>query len=174
MMELERIYFFTATMKDWIPLLRKDEFKQIILESLHFLSSKSLIRVYAFVIMPNHIHLIWEMMDLNGKESPHASFLKFTGHEFLKKLKKENPELLKSFTVEEINKSHSFWQRDSLPIELYGPNVIYQKLDYIHHNPCRGKWMLAENPLEYHFSSFEFYEKGKDRFGFLTHIGDRI
>ena len=114
------------------------------------------------------------MMGLNGKESPHSSFLKFTGHEFLKKLRKENSELLRSFAVEEVNKSHSFWQRDSLPVELFNPNVIYQKLDYIHHNPCRGKWMLVDNPLEYPFSSFEFYETGKDHFGFLTHIGERI
>lgn len=173
-MELEKLYFFTATMKDWIPLFDKREFKQIILNSLAFLASKSLIRVYAFVIMPNHIHVIWEMMELNGKESPHASFLKFTGHEFLKKMREENPELLRRFAVEDINKSHSFWQRDSLPVELFNPYVIYQKLDYIHNNPCRGKWMLADNPLEYPFSSFEFYETGKDRFGFLTHIGERI
>lgn len=173
-MELEKLYFFTATIKDWIPLFEKREFKQIILNSLGFLVSKSLIRVYAFVIMPIHIHVIWEMMGLNGKESPHSSFLKFTGHEFLKKLRKENSELLRSFAVEEVNKSHSFWQRDSLPVELFNPNVIYQKLDYIHHNPCRGKWMLVDNPLEYPFSSFEFYETGKDRFGFLTHIGERI
>lgn len=173
-MELEKLYFFTATMKDWIPLFDKREFKQIILNSLAFLASKSLIRVYAFVIMPNHVHVIWEMMELNGKESPHTSFLKFTGHEFLKKLRKENPELLKRFVVEEVNKSHSFWQRDSLPVELFSTNIVYQKLDYIHLNPCRGKWMLADNPLEYRYSSFEFYETGKDRFGFLTHIGERI
>jgi REP element-mobilizing transposase RayT len=172
-MEFGKLYFFTATIKDWIPLFEKREFKQIILDSLGFLTSKSLIRVYAFVIMPNHIHVIWEMVEMNGKESPHASFLKFAGHEFLKKLRKGNPELLENFAVNEANKSYSFWQRDSLPIELFSPMVIYQKLGYIHQNPCRGKWMLADNPLEYPFSSYEFYETGKDRFGFLTHIGER-
>lgn len=79
-MEFGKLYFFTATMKDWIPLFEKREFKQIILDSLGFLASKSLIRIYAFVIMPNHIHVIWEMVEMNGKESPHAIFLKFTGH----------------------------------------------------------------------------------------------
>jgi len=33
------------------------------------------------------------------------------------------------------NKSHEFWQRDSLAIELYSQKVAYQKLDYIHLNP---------------------------------------
>jgi REP element-mobilizing transposase RayT len=107
-MELQKLYFFTATIKDWIPLLEKKDFKQIILNSLSFLVSKSLIRVYAFVIMPNHIHVIWELLELNGKELPHSSFLKFTGHEFLKKLRRENLGLLGSFAEEESNRSYLF------------------------------------------------------------------
>ena len=41
------------------------------------------IKVYAFVIMPNHIHLIWKLLEPNGRESPKASFLKYTAHEFI-------------------------------------------------------------------------------------------
>jgi hypothetical protein len=79
-----------------------------------------------------------------------------------------------AFKVEEMNKSHCFWQKDSLPIELFSPTVIYQKLNYLHNNPCQGKWMLADNPVNYPYSSFSFYESGIDRFGFLNHVGDRI
>ncbi len=173
-MELNKLYFFTATIKDWIPLLEKEAFKEIIFESLSFLNSKDLIRVYGFVIMPNHIHLIWEMMNLNGKESPHTSFLKFTAHEFLKKIRKVDFQMLDKFKVDEVNKKHAFWQRDPLDIEIFSPKVIFQKLDYIHNNPCRGKWMLADDPKDYRFSSMEFYETGQGRFEFLSHIGDRI
>lgn len=42
--------------------------------------------MFSFVIMPNHIHLIWRINEMNGEESPHASFLKFTAHEFKKML----------------------------------------------------------------------------------------
>ncbi|WP_026951457.1 transposase [Algoriphagus mannitolivorans] len=173
-MELEKVYFFTATIKEWNTLLEKDVFKRIVLESLQFLSSKKLIKVYGFVIMPNHIHLIWEMLELNGKESPHTSFLKYTAHKFLKTLKEKDPTYLKFFEVNEQNKAHLFWQRNSLPIEIYSPKVIFQKLEYIHNNPCRGKWMLSESPDLYPFSSYEFYETGRDRFNFLNHIGERI
>ncbi len=38
--------------------------------------------------MPNHIHLIWKQLNNNGKEMPQGSFLKYTAHEFLKKLKR--------------------------------------------------------------------------------------
>ena len=111
---------------------------------------------------------------MNGKELPHASFLKFTSHQFLKNLSLNDPKALNNFKVNESNKLHSFWQRDSLAVEIYSEVVAYQKLDYIHNNPCRGKWMLVDNPVNYHFSSYEFYEYGIDRFGFLNHLGERL
>ncbi|WP_009035593.1 transposase [Indibacter alkaliphilus] len=173
-MELERIYFFTATINSWKPLLYKDHFKLIIIDSWKYLIDKSLMRIYGYVIMPNHIHLIFEMTDLNGKEMPHASFHKYTAHKFLTILRKTNPNFLIQFKVDEANKKHCFWQRDPLDVELYSPSVIYQKLTYIHNNPCRGKWELAQSPLDYKFSSCLFYETGEDPFNILTHIGQRI
>jgi REP element-mobilizing transposase RayT len=173
-MELGRIYFFTATIHNWLPLLIDDSYKEIIISSLKFLKTKELIRIYGFVIMPNHIHLIWELLEMNGKESPHSSFLKFTGHQFLKKLRNENLRLLEKFKVDLLNKDYEFWQRDSLPIEIYSTEIIFQKLEYLHNNPCKGKWMLANNPDDYRYSSFKFYETDFDRFGILTHIGERL
>ena len=67
---INKIYFWTATIYKWMPLLESDLNKQIIIDSLKYLSDKELITVYAFVIMPNHIHLIWQQNDLNSKETP--------------------------------------------------------------------------------------------------------
>ena len=173
-MELRRLYFFTATILNWQPLLMNREYKHILINSLLHLSKRKKIAVYAFVIMPNHIHLIWELLEENGKELPHASFLKFTSHTFLKILRIKQPDALASFKTESSTRKHQFWQRDALAIELYTPAVIYQKLNYIHNNPCQGKWMLAENPVEYPYSSAKFYEFGNDEFGFMQHIGERI
>jgi len=173
-MELDKIYFLTATIHLWIPLLQKNSFKEIIISSLKYLVEKKCLKIYGFVIMPNHIHLIIENIEMNGKELPHASFFKFTSHSFLNKLRQESPDLLSRFTVDEANKSHEFWQRDSLRVELFNPHVVYQKLDYIHNNPCQKKWMLAFEPILYRYSSFIFYESGTDTFGFLNHIGDRL
>lgn len=173
-MELDKIYFFTSTIHSWIPLLIEEKYKMTIIESWQFLIKKSLIKIYGYVIMPNHIHMIFEMIDMNGKEMPHTSFLKFTAHQFLSNLRKVNPTFLYQFKVNEANKTYCFWQRDSLDVELYSPNIIYQKLEYIHNNPCRGKWELAKSPLDYRFSSYSFYETGIDPFNILTHIGNRI
>jgi putative transposase len=165
---LGNIYFWTATIHKWIPLLSTDENKQIIINSLKKLSEDNLITVYAFVIMPNHIHLIWQQNGLNGKETPKGSFLKYTAHVFLKQLKLAGASHL--YAINASNKKHELWQRDSLGIEIYSRAVAKQKLDYIHFNPVSGKWQLSKDDLSYYYSSARFYETGEDEFGFLNNL----
>lgn len=165
---INKIYFWTATIHKWIPLLSGKINKQIIIDSLKYLSDKKLITIYGFVIMPNHIHLIWQQNNLNGKETPKGSFLKHTAHLFLKELKANDD--LKHYEVNQANKKHEIWQRDSIGIEVYSREVAKQKLDYIHFNPVSGKWNLAKDDIDYHFSSARFYETGVDDFGFLKNI----
>ena len=140
------IYFWTATINNWQTLLAKDPFKQVIIDSLHQLNQRKLIDVYGFVIMPNHIHLIWKLNEMNGKELPSASLLKFTAHQFKKMLE---PAELSIYSVDAPNKVFEFWPRDSLCIELYTPEVAYQKLNYIHLNPLNEKWNLVTDPSHY-------------------------
>jgi putative transposase len=167
--ELGKIYFWTATIHKWYHLLEKDENKRILLDSLKFLSDKGLVTVYAFVIMPNHIHLIWQPNKLNGKESPVGSFLKFTAHKLLTQLKNENKD--SRYLVDIVNKKHEIWQRDPLATELFSFAVAKQKLNYVHYNPNSGKWNLAKDDISYEFSSARFYDTGIDDFGFLKDLG---
>jgi len=153
-------------------LLKEQEYKDIIINSLKHLSEKKLFKVYAFVIMPNHIHLIWHLTALNGKEMPHASLMKFTSHQFLEKLRKENPELLIDYQVQSKNRMHQFWQRDPMAIELYTRKVFEQKLNYIHNNPLQERWRMVENAADYKYSSANYYETEIDDFGFLNHYAE--
>ncbi len=82
--ELNAVYFWTITIKDWIPLLKNDSYKEIIISSLTWLCNKKLIEIYGYVIMPNYIHLLWQQLAMNGKEFPKNSFEKYTAHLFQK------------------------------------------------------------------------------------------
>ena len=165
---INKIYFWTATIHNWLPLLESEKNKQVIIDTLKYLSDKGLITVYAFVIMPNHIHLIWQQNELNRKETPKGSLLKHTAHLFLKQLKENGS--TKLYEVNETNKKHEIWQRNSLGIEIYNRSVAKQKIDYIHFNPIRGKWLLAKDDVGYYYPSARFYENGVDEFGFLKNI----
>jgi len=50
--------------------------------------------------------------------------------------------------------------------EIYSRSVAEQKLNYMHFNPVSGKWLLAKDDLDYHYSSARFYENGIDDLGF--------
>ncbi len=51
-------YFCTITVLDWLPVLIESRYIDPILDSLRFCQQHKNLRLFAFVIMPNHIHLI--------------------------------------------------------------------------------------------------------------------
>jgi putative transposase len=71
--------------------------------------------IYGYVIMPNHIHVLWEQLKMNGKETPKERFEKYAGHMFLKRLKVNN-ENLNNYTTEQKDRNFLFWQRDPLAV----------------------------------------------------------
>jgi putative transposase len=162
------IYYWTATIHKWHHLLREVDNKRILLQHLKKLSDEGFITVYAFVVMPNHIHLIWKQNKLNGKETPFGSFLKHTSHQFLKKLKLKGE--AGKYKIEASNKEYEIWRRDSLAIEIYSKEVAIQKLRYIHANPVTGIWRLAKDDISYYYSSAMFYETGLNDFDFLKDL----
>ncbi|RFZ90685.1 transposase [Mucilaginibacter conchicola] len=171
-MELGEVYFYTVAIADWTSLLKTDQFKTIILESLAYLVNKQKLKVYGFVIMPNHIHIIWENIEINGKEMPYVSFMKFTGHKFLDILKEAENPILEQFKVKDNDRNHKFWQSDGMPKLISSRKMLEQKLDYIHLNPLQEHWNLVNDPNDYYFSSCSYYELEDRKFDWLTHYMD--
>lgn len=161
-------YFFTATILKWLPLLQPDRYKTIVLESLKFLCAENRVRVLAFVIMPNHLHLVWQTQSPHTLEAVQRDFLKFTSQQMLFRLHDERPDALSHFLVNAKDRRHQIWQRGALSIPIYSDWVMEQKIRYIHNNPVIKKWKLAETPEEYRFSSARFYLCGDQTHRFLT------
>lgn len=176
------VYFWTSVIKDWKHLLNSDVMKMIIIQSFQWLVQHELVHIYGYVIMPNHIHVLWEQLKMNGKESPKESFEKYTGHMFLKQLRtgKEN---LGDYATEQKDRNYIFWQRDPLAILIRDRTMAGEKIDYMparlrhsggHYNPLQPHWQLCNDPVEYRFSSARFYENGVDEFKMLTHYMDKL
>jgi len=101
-MEFPTLYpkFFTATYKDWLPVLQDNTCKDIIINSLKFLVEKERFRVLGFVIMNNHLHLVWQMMGDHKQEALQRDFLKFTAQQIKFYLQKNDPALLEKCMVQ--------------------------------------------------------------------------
>jgi REP element-mobilizing transposase RayT len=73
------LQFFTAVCKEGLPLLQEDTIKHLLIEALQFRIQKGQVKVCSFVIMPNHIHLIWRVNSHCKRDEVQRDFLKFTG-----------------------------------------------------------------------------------------------
>lgn len=161
--------FVTITNLNWLPILKNDYHKDIIIEALRKRVDNQQLSIYAFVIMPNHIHLIWQLHDGIKKADFQRDLLKFTSRSILWFMRMNNDSLLPLLEVNAVDRKFQVWKRNSLSVDLYTEKVFIQKLNYIHLNPVREKWQLAELPEMYKYSSAGFYENGVDSFGILTH-----
>jgi len=160
--------FFTATILEWKHLLKEDKYKEIIINSFRFLVVNNRVKIYSFVIMPNHLHLIWQMQPGHERQNVQRDFLKFTSQQIRFNMQINHAEWLKEFKVNAKDRRYQFWERNSLSVDLYTESVFLQKLDYIHNNPGQEKWALCELPEDYHYSSALFYHTGTDNWGFLS------
>ena len=171
-MQFDICYFYTDTINQFYHLLASDQCKMIVIESLQYIVNNELARIYGYVIMPNHIHLLWNILRPNGKESPAGSFAKFTAHQFKKYLLSYNASMLEKYKSEKEDRQYHFWKRDPLAIPINTENIFIQKLDYVHNNPIRERWKLANYPEGYRWSSAKFYLNGEDEFKIVSHFRD--
>ena len=159
--------FFTATILEWKQLLLQDKYKNEIIESLRFLVEQKRIQLFAFVLMNNHIHLIWQPLPSQTPQSIQHSFLKHTAQRIKFDLQKTSSSFLEEFKVNAKDRVYQFWERNSLSVELRSSKVFNQKLEYIHWNPVKAG--ICKFPEEYYYSSARFYETGIDDFRILTY-----
>jgi len=67
-------------------------------------------------------------------------------------------------------KLHEVWELSFDWKDCRSNKFCWQKLDYIHNNPCTGKWTLSVNPIEYAHSSATFYLTGVQGFYRVTNF----
>lgn len=160
--------FLTSTILKWQHLLQDDYCKQMVVDSLAWLTEQQRCTVYGFVIMPNHIHLLWRIGGGFVRREVQTALLSFTAHRF-KAYLQDHPSELRKFYAGEKDRLYQFWEQDSMVKECWSDAFFEQKLNYVHNNPCQPHWRLCRTPEEYPWSSAAFYYTGKKNFPFLHH-----
>lgn len=163
----EHSEFLTVTCLEWTHVLQEDRFKDIVIDSLRFLSKEKRVQVNGFVIMSNHFHLIWQVLGDHKRDDVQRDFLKFTSQQILKILRNERSDMQEKLLVQSKDRKYQVWERNSLGVPLWSPQVFWQKLEYIHYNPVKAG--LCEYPEDYKYSSARFYLKNEKNWDFLVH-----
>jgi len=162
--------FLTATICNWSTLLKNDDYKQIIINSFDWLVANKKCTINCFVLMPNHIHMLWKISDGFERRDVQGALFSFTAHQFKTHLNKNDPKILEDHYVDRSDRSYQFWQREPMVKECWTEKFFRQKFNYIHFNPCQPHWNLSATPEAYKWSSARFYGNGIKDFAFLTHF----
>jgi putative transposase len=130
--------YFTATIYEWQGILTEESHKDIIIDSLQYLVNHKRIELNAFVIMSNHIHLIWQALTGFTPSGVQASFMKYTAQQIKRSLMKNDLDKLSAFKVNKYDRKYQIWKREPLGIEQLNESMFKQKLAYIHYNLVRA------------------------------------
>jgi REP element-mobilizing transposase RayT len=122
--------------------------------SISYCQANKGLRLFGFVFMPNHLHLILQSHDVSGFI---RDFKKFTAKRLLKDILECDP--TSAYLFKSKDGQHEFWQRTNMPILLESDAVFEQKLNYIHQNPVKAG--LVEKPEDWKWSSAGYYTDGK-------------
>jgi putative transposase len=148
------LYFITASIVEWKRLFITSEYVSIPLNSFAWLQEQKQILLFAFVIMPSHLHAIIKPQNGEIREIL-QQFGSFTAPEILKKLRENNQrELLDLFQQKRRDQrhEHSIWQ-DIQAKNIYSLDFLCQKMEYIHTNPVAKDWNLVKDRADYAYSS---------------------
>ena len=152
--------FVTATVVGWVDALSRELYKEIICKSLVFCSEKKGLQLHAWVIMPNHLHLIISCAQGHFIKDVMRDFKKYTSRQIVKAILENDHESRKEWMLNlfafagRSNNStddYQFWQSDYHPVILDTPAKITGRLDYLHENPVRAG--IVWNPQDYKYSS---------------------
>jgi len=158
------VYFVTFTITDWLPIFITPEAVQIIVESLRFCIEQKNLRINAYVIMPNHIHMIVFDEQFNNQRLKRTliDFRKFTGHQLANYV---DNHLSSSFSETIHNKilgdrCRQVWQPGWHAEGVVGEAFWEQKINYIHMNPVKKGFVNL--PEHWRYSSAGYWLNGED------------
>ncbi len=143
--ENDQIYFLTLTVKRWYYLFDRHNRFEILAKSLQYCQKRKNLKIYAFVLMLNHLHLIASAFDLIGTI---RDFKTFTSKELAKNIIATEPNILKLF---QEDKGCHIWQNTNFPELIQSEKFLNQKIEYIHNNPARKQYV--EKPEYWFWSS---------------------
>jgi putative transposase len=140
--QTDQLHFITFSCFRRLPYLEDPTSKDTLEQVIEKTRSSYQLMIYAYVIMPEHVHLL-------TNEPPKLSLASF-----LRVVKGQSSKLLKGTR-------EKFWQTRYYDFNTFTTGKFVEKVRYIHRNPVtRG---LVARPEDYRWSSFNHYATGELR-----------
>ena len=151
-------HFITCTILHWIPIFTRVETTNIIFDSLRYLQKEDNLKIYSYVILENHLHLIVSSDDLAMSI---RRFKSFTAKQILKYLQENNvktilDQLAFYKKAHKTTAQYQLWQEGIQPKLIQDENTMLQKINYIHQNPVKRGYV--DESIYWRYSSARDYD----------------
>jgi REP element-mobilizing transposase RayT len=159
----DKAYFVTLTVVGWLDVFTRVNHKLKIVESLKCCQENKGLTIFAWVLMPSHLHMVARGDGAYALSEILRDFKKHTSKEIIKQIKEE-PESRRGLLLREFEnegkklkriKYFKFWQDGNHPKEICTNRFLNEKLKYIHLNPVEE--MFVAQPADYLYSSARNY-----------------
>lgn len=153
----EGLYFVSFATIHWIDVFTREEYVDELVTSLNFCIKNKGMEIYAWCIMPSHVHLVFRAKDNNPGDLL-RDFKTFTSKRIVKAIRENIRESRREWMLDFFAKAgkensnvtnYQFWQQHNHPIELWSNDVIQQKIDYIHNNPIVAGFVIEAQHWKY-------------------------
>ena len=136
-------------MVKWIPLFTRKPYLDILTDSLQFCRQHKALKLYAYVILDNHLHLVVAGDRLTDII---RDFKSYTAKALIARLEQDQ----KTWVLNQLQyyKQHTklksefqVWQEGFHPQQIISEEMLRQKIEYLHHNPVRAGLVAAARRL---------------------------
>jgi putative transposase len=141
------LHFITGNVLHRVPAFRSDACCETFLETCSQLLTAWPSKLIAYVLMPDHVHMIVNPFDGRIKEFT-AVLKSLSAKSFL------NAPDARLFKKNEKSE-RQFWQESFKALPLWSGWMIRQKINYVHANPVKA--CLVDSAKDYRWSSFRAF-----------------
>jgi REP element-mobilizing transposase RayT len=162
------LYFITFTCYKWLSLIEQTNSYDLVYKWFDYLKTQGH-EIVGYVIMPNHVHAMVDFSTSTKKlNTVIGDGKRFIAYDIIKRLKEKGEVATLSLLEKAVQSKdkanghlHEVWKESFNWKYCETAKFAYQKLLYIHNNPCSGKWNLASDITKYEHSSARYYISGK-------------
>jgi putative transposase len=152
-------HFVTFSCYQRDPMFTNDTSRRVFESALDRMRVNFRLRIYAYVIMPEHIHLLVSEPQ-RGTLDKGAPFKPVVGLSGVVMLADALKSLKQSVSRRLIADADHFWQKRYYDFNIRNHPQFVEKIRYIHRNPVKRG--LCERPEDWEWSSFRHYATGDE------------
>ncbi len=140
------LHYVTGNFINRLPVFTEPACCRIFLQELKAFNLTWPSKLIAYVLMPDHFHLIC---------NPPDGLIREFARDLKSRAAKAIVRTSTRFEFPETEEGRQVWQESFKAVPLWSARFIWQKINYIHNNPLKAGWVKSAK--DYYWSSFRSF-----------------